>query len=160
MADQFGLASAIYVMDADGGNVLRVSELGGHALNPVWSPDDNLIAYQSNIAHAYNDIYVYELETEQTRLVTTNEGERYDVAQDTAPTWICDSTVMVFTSDIEGDNNLYSVDVLPIDAPPVNVDEAASRLTDSEHNDRDPQNSPPEENASRAGSVPPKYTGN
>ena len=160
--DPDGEQSAIYIMTEDGEEVQRISELGGHAQNHAWSPDDTLIAYQSDVANTgrrVNDIYVYELETEQTRLVTNNEGEAYENVQDFAPTWYCETTIVVFASRVEGDNNIYMVDARPIDAPPINVDEEAERLTESEHNDRNPQNSPPEENASREGWVPPRYGG-
>ena len=154
--------SAIYYMNADGTGVTRVSELGGNATNAVFSPDDKLIAYQSNIANGIHDIYVYEIETGETRLLTNNTGD-YTNIQDTSPTWYCDSTLLVFTSSVDAtvdtpnNLNVFSVDALPITAPPINPDEDANRLTDDEENDRDAQNSPSEENASRHGQVPPKW---
>ncbi|MCU0480627.1 MAG: hypothetical protein MUE54_05370 [Anaerolineae bacterium] len=155
--------STIYYMNADGTGVTRVSEIGGNATNAVFSPDDTLIAYQSNLVNGINDIYVYEIETGLTRLLTNNQGPDYENIQDTSPTWYCESTLLVFTSSIdatdENPNNLnvFSVDALPIDAPAINVDEDANRMTDDEENDRDAQNSPSEENASRHGQVPPKW---
>jgi Tol biopolymer transport system component len=155
--------SSVYYMNVDGSNVVRVSQLGGNATNHVFSPDDTLIAYQSTLANGINDIYVYEIETGLTRLLTNNQGERYQNVQNTSPTWYCESTMLVFTSDIDKDDanpfnlNLFMVNALPIDAPPINVDEDAVRLTDDTENDRDAQNSPSEENASRHGQVPPKW---
>lgn len=154
--------SAVYYMNADGTGVTRVSELGGNATNAVFSPDDKLIAYQSNIANGINDIYVYEIETGVTRLLTNNTGD-YQNVQDTSPTWYCNSTLLVFTSSVDATDatpnnlNVFSVDALPITAPPINPDEDANRLTDDDENDRDAQNSPSEENASRHGQVPPKW---
>jgi len=155
--------SAIYYMNVDGTGVTRVSEIGGNATNHVFSPDDSLIAYQSNVVNDINDIYVYEIETGLTRLLTNNTGVDYQNVQDTAPTWYCESTLLVFTSSVDAtdenpsNTNIFSVDALPIDAPPINADEDATRLTEDEEIDRDAQNSPSEENASRYGNVPPKW---
>jgi len=87
----------------------------------------------------------------------------YQNVQDTAPTWYYVSTLLVFTSSVDAtdenpsNTNICSVDALPIDAPPINADEDATRLTEDEEIDRDAQNSPSEENASRYGNVPPKW---
>ncbi|HRF98540.1 MAG TPA: hypothetical protein PLZ51_25205, partial [Aggregatilineales bacterium] len=154
---------AVYYMNVDGTGATRVSEIGGNATNHVFSPDDKLIAYQSNVVNGINDIYVYEIETGLTRLLTNNTGVDYENVQDTAPTWYCESTLLVFTSSVDAtdenpnNTNVFSVDALPIDAPPINADEDATRLTDDLEIDRDAQNSPSEENASRYGNVPPKW---
>jgi TolB protein len=155
--------SAVYVMDSDGTGVIRVSEIGGNATNHVFSPDDTLIAYQSNIVNGINDIYVFEIATGITRLLTNNVGDPYQDIQDTAPTWYCESTMLVFTSSIDAtdenpnNTNVFMVNALPINAPPINADVDATRLTDDLNIDRDAQNSPSEENASRYGQVPPKW---
>ncbi len=156
--DVTGEQSAIYTMSADGQNVERVSELGGDARNHSWSSDDSLIGYQTDLMNGIFDIYVYQVETGQTRLITENEGETYAGVLDVSPTWYCDSSTIVFTSDMSGNNDLYSVDALPIDGEPYQVDQETTQLTDDPENDRDPQNTPPEENASRQGALPPKWT--
>ena len=95
---------------------------GAEADNQVWSPDNTLIAYQSNL-DGDNDIYVYELATGKMRLVTNNTIEDY------APTWFCNSPIIIFTSDVTGDANLFSTPALPLDASAIQVDEDASQLT-------------------------------
>jgi Tol biopolymer transport system component len=137
----------IYVMDADGSNVQRISDVNGSAALQVWSPDDSVIAYQSDLDGDL-DIYVYELASGKTRQVTDNDSADY------APTWFCRSTTLVFTSDITDDSNLYSTPALPIDAPAIKVEDEASQLTDEPKADQYPQNSPPEEDASRQNSLP------
>jgi Tol biopolymer transport system component len=145
-------------MDVDGSNVTQVSDPAGHASNHIWSPDDGLIAYQSDLDGDI-DIYVYQFPTGdeeegQTRLVTDNEIDDY------APTWFCESTQIVFSSDVDNTDenpnnpNLFTTNALPIDADPIIVDEEASRLTTEPDVDYYPQNSPAEENASRQGSLP------
>ncbi len=142
-------SSVIYVMDSDGQNVEMVSDPAGFASNAVWSPDDEIFAYQSNLDGDL-DIYAYEFESEVTRLITENDIPDY------SPTWYCESTEVVFTSDVDSteerlDANIFSTNALPIDADAIIVDEEANRLTTAEELDQHPQNSPAEENASRGG---------
>ena len=61
-------------------NVQRISDPSGDASNHVFSPDDTLIAYQSNL-DGDDDVYVYEVASGLTRLVTDN------TIRDYAPTW-------------------------------------------------------------------------
>ncbi|NDJ87150.1 MAG: PKD domain-containing protein, partial [Chloroflexi bacterium] len=144
--------SVIYVMDADGENVERISDPAGDATNHAWAPDDSLVAYQSDLDGDL-DIYVYEFASEEDRKVTDN-----DVA-DYAPTWRCGSTTVVFSSDVDSteenvDPNIFETPATPITDDPIVVEDEAVRLTTSEEIDYYPQNSPAEENASRQGSLP------
>ena len=148
-----GINSVVYVMNSDGTEVTRVSDVAGDAINHVFSPEDSLIAYESNL-DGDKDIYVYEIETQQTRLLTEN------TTLDVAPTWICESTQIVWTSDatedinVGADNNIFNVNALPIDAPAINVKAEASQMTFEDSADQYPQSVPAEENASREGQVP------
>ncbi len=146
-----GEDSAIYIMDADGQNVELISELGGEASNHVWAPDDVAIGYQSNLDGDL-DIYVYEFESGITRQVTDNDIPDY------APTWICNSATVVFTSDVSGDPNIFDAPALPIDLPAIDVENDAQQLTFDESADQYPQNAPAEENASRQGELPSPIT--
>jgi Tol biopolymer transport system component len=143
--------NVVYIMNADGSNVQPISDPAGDADNQVWSPDNKLIAYQSNL-NGDNDIYVYELATGNTRLVTNNTIEDY------APTWFCNSPILIFTSDITGDANLFSTPALPMDASAIQVAKEASQLTTEPHSDLFPESVPREENASREGSTPAHAT--
>jgi Tol biopolymer transport system component len=145
--------SVMYVMTADGSNVVQVSDPVGDAQNHAFSPDDTLIAYESDL-DGDEDIYVHEFETGETRLLTDN------TTVDVAPTWLCASPTIVWTSnatedqDVGADNNIFSVNALPIEAPPIDVKTEASQLTFDPETDQYPQNSPSLESASRAGQVP------
>jgi Tol biopolymer transport system component len=136
-------------MNLDGSDKHIISNTAGSASNHTWSPDDSVIAYQSDLDGDL-DIYAYEVETEKTRLVTDNE------IMDYAPTWLCDAPIIVFTSDVVGNPNIFNTPALPIEADAILVDAEANQMTFALEDDVYPENSPSEENASREGNVPPK----
>ena len=142
-----GENSVLYVMNVDGSDVRAISDSDGYALNQVWSPDSQLIAYQSNL-QGDNDIYIYDITSQETRLLTDNAIEDY------APTWYCYAPVVVFTSDVTGDPNVFSHTALPISAPPILVREEANQLTFDPQADQYPLGMPSEENASRRDHFP------
>ena len=141
--------SVLYLMGARGGNVEPISDPAGDATNAAWSPDDSLIAYQSDLDGDL-DIYIYEVASRQTRLLTDNAIPDY------APTWKCDTNQVIFTSDITGNPDIFRAEARPISAPPILVEEDADQLTHTDSDDIYPQNSPAEENASREGRLPPQ----
>ncbi len=152
--------SVIYVMDADGGNVTRISDPAADASNHVWSSDDQLLAYQAFGADGEDmDVYVYDFASGQTRLITDNDVPDY------APTWYCDGHTLVFTSDVLADeehpanSNLFATNADPVDAPPIDVATEAQQLTSELDADQYPEDTPAEENASRQGALPspPKH---
>jgi uncharacterized repeat protein (TIGR01451 family) len=142
-----GSDSVLYIMHADGSGVQRISDLAGDATDHSWSPDDSLIAYQSDLDGDL-DIYVYEVATGQTRKLTDNDIPDY------APTWRCSTNRVVFTSDIMGNPDIFDAEALPISAPPIPVDEEAIQLTFDPADDIYPEGAPLEENASREGQLP------
>ncbi len=147
--------SVIYVMDADGGNVTRISDPAADASNHAWSDDDQLLAYQAyGVDGDDMDVYVYDFASGQTRLVTDNDVPDY------APTWYCDGHTLVFTSDVLADDehpansNLFATNADPVDAPPIDVAAEAMQLTSELDADQYPEDTPAEENASRQGALP------
>ncbi|MCA9891838.1 MAG: PD40 domain-containing protein, partial [Anaerolineae bacterium] len=141
--------SVLYVMNRDGSGLRAISDPDGSATNASWSPEQNLIAYQSDI-NGDLDIFVYDLNSRQTRQVTDNDINDY------APTWLCGTTHILFTSDIDGNPNIYETDAAPMTADPVSVadKEEVIQHTDSEFDDIYPEGAPTEENASREGRLP------
>ncbi len=143
-----GSANAvIFVMNANGGAPVAISDAAGDATNHTWSTDDALIAYQSNLDGDL-DVYVYAFGSGTTRQVTDN------VIADYAPTWVCGTNELIFTSDVSGNPDIFETSALPIDAPAIKVEEVALQLTDEPSEDVYPQSFPAEENASREGKVP------
>ncbi len=139
------LNSVLYIMNADGSNVTAVSDPTMSAVNPSWSPDSTLIAYQAQKG-ADVGVYVYQLATKQTRRVTDTNSVNY------APTWFCNSDTLVFNSNVTGDPNLFLTQALPIDAQPIRVDTQAQQLTSVKNAAAQfAEDSPHEENASNLG---------
>jgi Tol biopolymer transport system component len=136
--------SVIYLMDADGSNPQAITSPDEDATNHTWSPLDTLIAYQSD-KDGDLDVYIYELPTGNTRQLTDNAIADY------APTWMCDGTQVIFTSDVAGNPDIYEANALPILEPGILVDEEAEQLTFEPEDDIYPENTPGEENASREG---------
>lgn len=114
---------------------------------PPWSSDDRLVAYQSALDGDL-DIYVFEVDTGITRKLTDN------VVADYAPTWLCNSSVVIFTSDVDGNPNLFDAEALSISAPLLDVPTEAQGLTTAPEADIYPENAHREENASREGHLP------
>ncbi|MBX3065056.1 MAG: PD40 domain-containing protein [Anaerolineae bacterium] len=142
-----GQNGVLYTINSDGTGLKAVSDANGDAWNQAYSTDGDLIAYQMVIGGKLG-IYVYQFSTEKTRQVTS------DASVDYAPTWYCDGTTVVWTSDADGNPNLFSTNALPMDAAPLEVVSEGSRLTTEEDNDIYPQNTPAEENASRSRLLP------
>ena len=65
----------IYVMDTDGGNLRRVSREGLSNDGAAWHPEGKIITYaRRNEAGQRFDIAITSLETEETRLLTSEPG--------------------------------------------------------------------------------------
>ena len=67
--------NAIYVMNADGTSVRRLSRPGAAAYSPAWSPDGSHIAFASGSGRAgRSDIWVMNTDGEDQRIVIANGG--------------------------------------------------------------------------------------
>jgi fimbrial isopeptide formation D2 family protein/uncharacterized repeat protein (TIGR01451 family) len=139
--------SVIHVMNSSGGNRQPISDPAGDASNAVWSPDGSLIAYQSNLDGDL-DIYVYQVSTGLTRKLTDND------VPDFAPTWLCGTTTLVWTSEESGNPDIFSAPALNITAPPISALASADHLVNHPSDDVYPESAPVEENASQEGFLP------
>ena len=94
---------AIYRMDADGGNLMRLTNQG-HCSRPVWSPDSKQIAFTSNRIDN-NSLYVMTAAGRGVRRLTK--------ASSGGCTWSPDGKEIAFIApgDVRGSVALFSINV-------------------------------------------------
>ena len=136
----------IYVMNADGsdvtrlthdgGNVYRVNADGSYVLSytydggsaPAWSPDGRRIAFHSDRDRPYDyNIYVMNADGSDATQLTHNDDDDWD------PAWSPDGQRIAFVSDHDGDSEIY---VMNADGSDV------TQLTHNDDDDWDPAWSP------------------
>ena len=94
----------VYTMDAEGGNVARVSFGGSnHHDSPAWSPAGDRIVYVARVDNIF-DLYVLNLRSQQIAKLTESN------ARNESPSWSPDGRHIVFTSNMKGGLQLYTVD--------------------------------------------------
>jgi hypothetical protein len=82
------------VVNSDNGAVEQRIALDGigAVANPSWSPDGRSLAFSGSVG-GISDLYVYDLDTGETRQLTD------DKYADLQPTWSPDGSTLAFTSD-------------------------------------------------------------
>jgi hypothetical protein len=116
----------IYIMNADGTGVVRLTNNSDIDYDPSCSPDGKRIAFMSR-RDGNNEIYVMNTDgTGVTRL--TNSG-----AEDWDPAWSADARRIAFVSDRDGNAEIYIMNA---------SGGAVTRVTDNSHGDRWPSWSP------------------
>lgn len=98
----------IYVMNADGNHLTRLTNTDGYYTEPDWSPDGKqIVVAGQRSGDSSQNLFLLTLETgEVTRLTNTEyvEGD---------PVWSPDGSQIAFTSNRQGQNvwNIYILDV-------------------------------------------------
>jgi hypothetical protein len=92
---QASFAGDIYVMNADGSGLKRLTDDGSNDANPAWSPDGSKIAFERNGA-----IYVMNADGSAVQPLTSG-GSDFD------PTWSPDGSRIAFGSSRKGANAIY-----------------------------------------------------
>jgi len=95
----------IYVMNADGSNVQRLTFDPAQDSDPTWSPDHRQIAFVSNRSGRFA-VYVMSAEGESVRQVTPDDGNYYD-----SPAWSPDGRLLAVISDRSGSLDVYTIEV-------------------------------------------------
>jgi len=83
----------IYVMNDDGTNLRRVTDLRDVSTAPAWSPDGKTLAFQSSVGGGKNEIYTVPVTGGTPKRVTTST---IDAIQ---PDWTPDGSGITFSRD-------------------------------------------------------------
>jgi TolB protein len=90
----------IYVMGADGGGQIRLTENTAEDYSPAWSPDGKRLTFVST-RDGNAEIYVMNADgTGQTRLTNKTAG-------DLNPAWSPDGAYIAFVSNRDGNDDIY-----------------------------------------------------
>ncbi len=93
----------IYLMDADGSNIVQLTDGPGVHRDPAWSPDGERIAFASETGL---EVDIYVMDADGSNVVRLTEHP----ARDHEPTWSPDGAHIAFTSDRDGNPNIYIMD--------------------------------------------------
>ena len=92
--------SKTYLSNADGSGEILLPFRAGN-----WSADSKMIVYHSKLSAANYDIFVYSLETGESRNLTNTESFEAD------PSFSRDGAQVVFVSGRDGNGEIYSVNL-------------------------------------------------
>jgi Tol biopolymer transport system component len=123
----------LYVINLDGSGKQLISA-GDSTGNHSWSPEGLRIAYQS-LRDGNLDVYTYDLRDDSEYRLTDYEGI------DSAPTWNCGGALISFTTERDGNPNVFQIDWQGVGSP--------SNLTIHPATDKWSEWSPSKEPASR-----------
>jgi TolB protein len=90
----------IYVINADGSGLRRLSSVNQYQNSPTWSPDGKRIAFSRGGSNTDYDLYV--METEGGHVVQLTDGPGNELE----PHWSPDGTSIVYAASIQQDQAL------------------------------------------------------
>jgi TolB protein len=101
-SDELGTGSPqIYIMDAEGGNRRRISNVGSsYCDGAAWSPKGDKIAFTARVNGQF-EIYVCEVDGSNAKRLTSGQGNNED------PSWAPNGLMLTFTSDRTGSSHVY-----------------------------------------------------
>ena len=103
--------SSIFVIDADGNNLQRLTETDAFERQPVWSPDGTKIVFTRTTyaseedGEGSSDIYLVTVDGSGTIQLTDDPG------QDRWPTWLPGGQETAFQSTRDGQDSIYAINI-------------------------------------------------
>jgi TolB protein len=88
----------VYSVDADGTDLVAVTERDGAEFDPAWSPDGNRIVYRDSRRGINDDDEIFVVNADGTRPRNLTK----DPGNDWGPDWSPDGRTIVFNSDRDG----------------------------------------------------------
>jgi Tol biopolymer transport system component len=117
----------IYVMNADGTNLVNLTNNPADDQQPAWSVDGQWLTFSSNRDGNY-EIYILRLSDSEIINLTNNPGN------DTQPNWVRSTTFdplgesIVFTSDRDGNQEIYRMKTDGMEATNLTNNSASDQL--------------------------------
>lgn len=100
----------IWVMDVDGGGLVRRTFAGVYNSSPSWSPDGDKIAF-AGLDERHYDIFVMKADGSQIERLTSARRTDGKWSTNEDPVFSPDGRHVMFTSDRTGTNQVYIVNV-------------------------------------------------
>jgi len=100
LAGRENLTSHLALVPAGGGQIEELPAAGEHAGFPSWSPDESRLVY-GDFDRAHHGLKIFDLKTQRVTQLTTGP--------DTFPAWSPAGDRIAFTSNRDGDYEIYTV---------------------------------------------------
>ncbi len=98
ISDREGQA-AVFIMNADGSDVRRLTHNAGEDAWPSFSPDGRRLAYQSRVNGRFQ-IFVMDADGNNARRLTSDSSDEF-------PSWSPDGSQIAFSSNRSGETAIY-----------------------------------------------------